>query len=105
MPSCFAKRTPASGPVVERLGHGAAVLGLWLPAGLTVVVMMRAGVLQRLFKTPRPVQRRHAPLAVDGAHRIGNLDLALGCHVLHDQRRRKERREFVGALGLQRARV
>jgi hypothetical protein len=41
-------------------------------------------------------QRRRAPQAEHLAHRLGDLDLALGADLLLDQRHRKQRRQVIG---------
>ena len=66
---------------------------------------MRAGVCSACLETARAVERGRPPLPVDVAHRLRDLDLALGRDLLQDQRHREERREIVGADRLQRARM
>ena len=91
--------------VVERLRHrGVRLVAAGRADALVLVVDVRRR-LQHLLEPPRAVQRRRPPLPVDVAHRAGNLDLALGRDLLHDQRHRKQRREVVGTERLQRTRV
>ena len=50
-----------------------------------------------LLQPARADQRRRPPHAVDVAHRLGDVDVALRRHLLHDQRHRKQRLEIGGA--------
>ena len=86
---------------------GTAVLGLWLPAGRDALVLVvdlgrRA---EGLFQTVRTDQRRRPPQLEDLAHRLGDRDLTLGGHLLHDQFHREQRRQVVRTDRLHRARV
>ena len=102
------RRAPLPGPglrrqtrdprflVVERLGDGG--VGLVAAGGahpLVLVVDARGGI-EGLLQPAGAVERGRAPRAVRLAHRRRDLDLALGRHLLPDQRHRKERREVVG---------
>ena len=91
--------------VVERLRHGGVRLVAACGTHAFVLVINARGSLERLFQTPRPVQRARAPLLVRVADRLGNLHLPLGRHLLHDQRHGEQRREVVGSYRLERPRM
>ncbi len=104
-PVSVAMRLDAGFLVVERLRHrGVGLVDAGGAHAFVLVVDARRGV-ERLLQPARAEQRRRPPLPVDVAHRPRNLDLALGAHLLLDQRHRKQRREIVGADRLQRPRV
>ena len=81
--------------VVERLRNGGVRL---VAAGrahaLVLVVDARRGI-QRPLQPPGAEQRRRAPLPIDVAHRLRDLDLALGAHLLLDHRAREDHRQVV----------
>ena len=111
------RRAPLAGPglgrdaanagflVVKRLRHRGVRLVAADRAHAFVLVVDLGRRIERLLQTPRPVQRRRPPLAVDIAYRVRNLDLAIGAHLLADQRHREQGRQVVGTDRLFGARV
>ncbi len=98
---------PAPVSVVELLDAGLGVVPGLRHRGVRLVRAGRrdAFVLvvdlrrraERLLEAVRADQRRRPPQAEHLAHRLGNLDLAFGRDLLHDQRHREQRRQVVGA--------
>ena len=83
--------------VVERLrDRGVGLVAAGGAHALVLVVDARRRP-ERALEPAGTVQRGRAPRAVGLAHRRRDLDLALGGHLLADERHRKERREVVGA--------
>ncbi len=92
-------------PVVESLcDRGVRLVAAGRAHALVLVVDLRRRI-ERLLQAARAVQRARAPVAIDVAHRLGDLDVALGRDLLHDERHREQRREVVGSHRLHRARV
>ena len=91
--------------VVERLRDGGVRLVRARRAHALVLVEDLRGRTQDLLQPVRAIQRRGTPEPVDLAHRLGDLHLALGGDLLHDQFHREQRREVVGPHRLQGAGV
>ena len=71
---------------------------------LVLVVDVGRGI-ERPLEPMGAIERARPVQAVGVAHRLGDLDLALGRHLLADERHREERREVVGADRLSGPRV
>src|SRR4029078_6503721 len=70
-----------------------------------VLVEDPRGLIGRLLEPSRAVERRRAPLPVDGPDLLRDRDARLGGDLLEDHLHREERREVVGADGLAPARM
>jgi hypothetical protein len=91
--------------VIEGLWHrGVGLVRARRADALVLVEDLGRGVEQRL-QAVGPEQRAGAPQLVDVEHAAGDVDVAIGGHLLLDERHREQRRQVVGTCGLVRARV
>ena len=91
--------------VVVRLRHRGIQLVRAGRADAFVFVINTCRRIERLLQAARAHKRRRPPLRVNLPHFSGNLNLALGADLLHDQGHGKQRREIVGTDRLQGSRV
>ena len=89
--------------VVVRLRHRGVglVRAGWADAFVLVVDPRRS--IERLLQPMSAEQRRWSPQPVDIEHAAGDVDVAVLCHLLHDQCHREQRRQIVGPDRLHRS--
>ena len=82
--------------VVVRLRHGGVRLVRAGGGDAFVLVVDPRRRPERLLQPVRAVQRARPPQPVDVEHLVGDVDVLLGRHLLHDQVHREQRRQVVG---------
>ena len=91
--------------VVEGLRDGGIGLMTAGRAHALVLVVDLRRRLERFLQSTCPVEWRGAPLPIDLAYRLGDLDLALAAHLLLDHGTREDHRQIVRRNGLLGARM
>ena len=107
LPGAGLRREPLDPGLRILVGLGDGGVGLVRPGGryaLVLVVDVRGGI-ERALPAAGAEERCGTPQLVGVTDGLGDLDLRLGRDLLKDQRHREDRREVVGAGGLERARM